>query len=106
MEKKKIVLDAWFSPDDKEELWKWAAVFACLGLLLAWLVSMGGRTGIRLACPVLLGGLLAAGVDEAIQLLVPERGPSLRDVGIDVCGVVVGLILFLLGYNLRKYRQK
>ena len=25
MEKKKILLDAWFSPDDKEELWQWAA---------------------------------------------------------------------------------
>lgn len=25
MEKKKILLDAWFSPDDKEELWLWAA---------------------------------------------------------------------------------
>lgn len=82
------------------------AEFACLGALLTWLVGMCGKTGARLVCLVLLGGLLTACVDEAIQLLAPERGPSLMDVGIDTCGVAVGLILCLLGRNLLTKRTK
>ncbi|MBQ9148948.1 MAG: VanZ family protein [Oscillospiraceae bacterium] len=82
------------------------AEFACLGILLTWLVSMSGRMGARLVCPVLLGGLLTACVDEAIQMLAPERGPSLVDVGIDACGVAVGMTLFLLGRYLLTKRTK
>lgn len=75
--------------------------FAGLGIWLFWLFSMLGKRGIfALPC-----GALAACVDETIQMFVPDRGPSLKDVGIDTCGVVTGMILLQIGYVLwkRKY---
>ena len=65
--------------------------FACLGFLLAWYAWMQGERGFHLLCMGLLGGLLTACVDESIQMLTPDRGPSLVDVWIDTCGVVIGL---------------
>ena len=65
--------------------------FACLGFLLAWYAWMQGERGFHLLCAGLLGGLLTACVDESIQLITPDRGPSLVDVWIDTCGVVIGL---------------
>ena len=65
--------------------------FACLGFLLAWYAWLCGERGFHLLCMSLLGGLLTACVDESIQLISPDRGPSLVDVWIDTCGVVIGL---------------
>jgi VanZ family protein len=42
-----------------------------------------------------LYGFGAACVDETIQRFVPDRGPSLKDVGIDTCGVALGIFLLL-----------
>ena len=44
-------------------------------------------------------GRLAACVDESIQIFVPDRGPSLRDVCIDSGGVLLGVILLTLGHH-------
>lgn len=68
--------------------------FACLGMLLTWLLGML-RHPRSLA---LLLGTGAACIDETIQRFVPDRGPSLQDVGIDTCGVIVGMSLLLLGH--------
>ena len=38
----------------------------------------------------------AACIDESIQLLTPERGPSLVDVWIDTFGVVMGIIMLFV----------
>ena len=76
--------------------------FACLGGLLVWLLSML-RKPVALA---LLCGFIAAGVDETIQLFVPDRGPSVRDVLIDTFGVLAGMILLLAGYAVSKKRAK
>ena len=65
--------------------------FACLGFLLAWYAWLRGERSFHLLCAALLGGLLTACVDESIQMLTPDRGPSLVDVWIDTCGVVIGL---------------
>lgn len=74
--------------------------FASLGCLLAWYAWMQGERGFHLLCVSLLGGLLTACVDESIQLLVPDRGPSLVDVWIDTCGVVLGLTtLFVIKFK-------
>ena len=70
--------------------------FAALGMILSWLIGMLGKNRLL---PLLWGGA-AACVDETIQRFVPDRGPSLRDVGIDTCGVAVGMILLLTGHYL------
>ena len=72
--------------------------FACLGALFSWLFGMLKRhPSLALAC-----GFGVACVDETIQRFVPDRGPSLRDVGIDTCGCIVGMAILLTGYVIRK----
>lgn len=72
--------------------------FAALGLLLGWLFGMLRK---KLSWPILFG-VAAACVDETIQMFVPGRGPGLRDVLIDSCGVLVGVLLLTLGHNVMK----
>ena len=72
--------------------------FACLGGLFTWLFSMLRRPAwLALGC-----GFLAACVDETIQIFVPDRGPSVFDVGIDTAGVVVGVTLLLLLHHIKR----
>ena len=66
-----------------------------LGLCLCWLFGMLKRGRLL----PFLCGVLAACVDESIQLFVPERGPSVRDVCIDAGGVLLGVILLTLGHH-------
>lgn len=76
--------------------------FAALGMCLGWLCAMlrRGRT-----LPFFLG-TAAAGLDETIQRFVPDRGPGLRDVCIDACGVLAGLLLLYGAHALyRKTRH-
>ena len=73
--------------------------FACLGLLLTWLLAMVQRP----KALALLCGFLVASADETIQRFVPERGPSFRDVLIDTAGVMAGILLLLAGYAIMKY---
>ena len=75
--------------------------FACLGGLCTWLFAM-------LQKPALLAlgsGFLAACIDETIQCFVPDRGPSVFDVGIDTAGVTVGIVVLLLIHTLRRRKQ-
>jgi len=73
--------------------------FACLGFLLARLAQLKGERGHHLISLALLGGMTAACIDESIQLLTPDRGPSLVDVWIDTCGVATGIaMLFVINY--------
>lgn len=73
--------------------------FAALGMCLTWRMAMLEKHPFR---AVLLGAS-AACVDETIQRFVPDRGPSLFDVGIDTCGVITGMILLLIGHSLFKH---
>ena len=70
--------------------------FTCLGMLLRWLVGMlrDGKWE-QLLYP-LAGGMLAAGIDETIQCFVPDRGPAIKDVGIDTLGVLLGIVIISL----------
>ena len=70
--------------------------FACLGFLLARLASLKGERGFHLFAPAMLGGVLTACIDESIQLITPDRGPSLVDVWIDTSGVVVGIAMLFV----------
>ena len=75
--------------------------FTALGLLLGWLVRLLRK---KRWYPLPLG-MAAACLDETIQLFVPGRGPSLRDVGIDSCGVLTGIVLLQTGYFLIRRKQ-
>jgi VanZ family protein len=69
------------------------AEFAVLGSLwyrsLAW--GQRGR-GVRPAIGALGLAVLCAGLDEAHQIFVPERGPSVFDVGWDGLGALLGIV--------------
>lgn len=73
--------------------------FACLGLLFCWLFGM-----LQAKWPLwsLLCGAAAAAIDETIQIFVPERGPAIKDVGIDTLGICLGIVII---YIIRKQKQ-
>lgn len=75
--------------------------FACLGAVLCWLTGMLQKQ----PALALILGTAAACMDETIQRFVPDRGPSLWDVGIDTCGVIVGILVLLTGHHLLKRRK-
>lgn len=75
------------------------AEFASLGLLLGCFFRLLGRNG---WLGPLLAGLLAACVDETIQIFAPGRASSLLDVWLDLVGVLTGIIAAFLGQILGK----
>ena len=75
--------------------------FTALGLLLCWLLGMLKKS---IHLPMFWGFAVAC-IDETIQIFVPGRGPGLRDVLIDGCGVLTGVILLRIGYYVRKRKQ-
>ena len=66
--------------------------FALLGMCLTWRRGMLKKRKIT----ALLWGFGAACMDETIQMFVPDRGPGLKDVAIDTCGVAAGMAILLL----------
>ena len=80
--------------------------FACLGLLLTWLFQLLHQRGIYGFAMPLLCGSLAALTDETIQVLTPERGPSVIDVWIDTAGVITGTLILLLIFRLYRKRKQ
>ena len=76
--------------------------FACLGALFTWLYAMLQKpVWLALAC-----GVAAAAADETIQRFVPDRGPSIRDVLIDSCGVLLGIgIVIAISVIFHKKKQ-
>ena len=74
--------------------------FACLGLLLCWLFGLLRRKHWPLWS--LLCGTAAAAIDETIQCFVPDRGPAIKDVGIDTLGVCLGIVII---YIIRKQKK-
>ncbi len=75
--------------------------FAALGFLLCWLFRLGGQQGVHRFSVPLLCGMLAANIDETIQVFRPGRGPSVIDVWIDVAGVCAGIAVFFLLRRIR-----
>lgn len=80
--------------------------FACLGLLLGWLFGMMGEEKGHLFCMPLFCGMVAACVDETIQVFVPGRGPSPIDIWIDTCGAAAGIAVLLTGYYYIRKKHK
>lgn len=76
--------------------------FASLGLLL----SLTFRLSQKKTWHALFWGVLAACIDETIQMFVPDRGPALLDVGIDSCGVLTGILLMQVAHILKRQQTK
>jgi VanZ family protein len=74
------------------------AEFTVLGMLLSWLTALHKRKW-WLTVPL---GTIVACIDETIQMFVPGRGPGLLDVGIDACGVLMGMLLLNTAYFLKR----
>lgn len=72
------------------------AEFASLGVYLSWLFGMLLKKPVRFALSALGTGLIVALIDEGIQIFVPERGPSIRDVGIDTMGLTLSIVTICL----------
>ena len=72
--------------------------FTALGCLLCWRAGMLKK---QTYVPFLWGAA-AACIDECIQIFTPDRGPSVTDVLLDSCGVLTGLLLLSVGYNMVK----
>lgn len=76
--------------------------FTALGFLLGWLhILLGKRPEIAF-----LWGVAAAGVDETIQRFIPGRCGCLRDVAIDSCGVLTGILLFCCATKIKQIWRK
>ena len=74
------------------------AEFACLGMLLTQILIKREKKNRAPVIPALLGCLLAACLDETIQIFVVGRGSSLLDVWIDFSGAAVGMMILLIGH--------
>ena len=79
--------------------------FASLGFLLCWLAHLKGERGFHIFALALLGGLLAACIDESIQMLTPERGPGLVDVWIDTSGAALAALFGVYYFDSRRNQQ-
>ena len=79
--------------------------FASLGFLLAWLAYLKGERGFHIFALALLGGLLAACIDESIQMLTSARGPGLVDVWIDTSGVALASLFGVYYFDSRRNQQ-
>lgn len=80
--------------------------FTCLGLCLRWLFGMLRQKPLEYTLFPLLSGITAAGIDETIQRFVPLRGPSIKDVGIDTLGVILGIVIISLIYIIKNNKSK
>lgn len=72
------------------------AEFALLGFWFMLCLRVYTRRFVRHTGWPLFFGLLVANIDELIQLYVPGRSSSVRDVFLDFAGVLAGLLLALV----------
>jgi VanZ family protein len=88
-------------PDDDMRFWVAKTAHVCGYALLSVLVgNLPVRFGYRVAWWLFL--VLHAGLTECIQLFVPGRTGSRRDVGLDLCGIMLGWVLLLAWRRLRR----
>ncbi len=83
------------------------AEFFLLGNLLCWLVSAFTSHKLQIFTLALTMGITVAAIDEGIQRFIPGRSGSWKDVLLDSCGVLAGVILAMLFISLyAKHQQK
>ena len=76
--------------------------FCCLGICLSCLVRRLQKKAAQQLLLPWVGGVLAACADEAIQSFIPDRGPAIKDVGIDTLGVTLGVGIISMIYYLKE----
>ena len=76
--------------------------FAALGALLCWRAGMLNK---QKHLPFLWGAAVAC-IDEGIQLFSPGRAARMTDVLLDSAGVLTGLLLLTVGYNIIKKKNE
>lgn len=79
--------------------------FALLGMCLRWLFGMLMKKPAQFILFPWLSGTAAAFADEGIQSFVPDRGPSLKDVGIDTLGLTLGIAILSFAHFLKNRRK-
>ena len=80
------------------------ALFAVLGMLLAWgLAPPEGGRGVRRMLAALILGAFGGALDEIHQIFVPGRNADVWDAAADVIGTAAGVILWIF---LRRSRRK
>ena len=80
--------------------------FACLGVLLRWLFGMLLKKKWQCYMWPLVAGVAVACVDETIQMFIPDRGPNIKDVGIDTLGLALGICIISLITHIKKKQLK
>ena len=80
--------------------------FAALGMSFTWLYGMLSQKRVWSLVLPLFSGACAAAIDETIQISSPDRGPSIKDVGIDTAGVITGIAVLTLLHTLCKHPKK
>lgn len=80
--------------------------FAALGMSFTWLYGMLSQKRVWSLVLPLFSGSCAAAIDETIQIFSPDRGPSIKDVGIDTAGVITGIAVLTLLHTLCKHPKK
>lgn len=80
--------------------------FAALGFSLAWLWGMVSKKKLWALLLPTVSGASCAAIDETIQLFTPDRGPSIKDVGIDTAGVITGIGVLVLLHWIHKHTKK
>ena len=77
--------------------------FCSFGFLLGWRLSMNRKN--KWILPTLALGVSVASVDELLQRFTQGRSSQITDVGIDTCGLLLGIGLLLLGKHIRSKKQ-
>lgn len=82
--------------------------FCSLGMLLFWLFGMLCKGPQKHLVLSFFCGFAAACTDEIIQCFVPDRGPGIKDVGIDSLGVMLGIVIiyFISKKSKSKYLEE
>lgn len=80
--------------------------FACLGMLFRWLFGMLLEKKWQYYTWPLTAGFAVACVDETIQMFVPDRGPHVKDVGIDTLGLALGIMIISLITHIKSKKLK
>ena len=78
------------------------AEFCSLGILLLWLFAMLKERKQAAVLLTVACECSVACVDEMLQHFSAGRAPRLTDVAIDSAGVLAGIVLFGLGYAIKK----
>ena len=112
-----IIKGIQIQPSTKKRIDKWEVsvrkmahfmLFLCGGFLIYWILKVYSikMAGVR---AVILGMFLSC-MDELHQKYTQNRTPQIKDVGIDTCGIIVGVlcafILWKIGQIIRKKRRK